>query len=465
MAEGRKQEENEESEEVQTIHANEGNISECPEGGENDLVEHVARGSARYESTRLESFSAMTKSLIIRAVIMYFIVSLLRLPATIDPETDGFSPTKILAFNMFEDGTVMDLYVYLSEKETFTEFMNPEALIWSEKGIIYGDWTSGPQGDGTRAHSVEIKTSEAVQNNGSLYLHVYVTRRGKSPDPAAGKEVYVPHQVAYSKKLLNKYKRLRHIDTINLTSATAEEFKRIETIREEVVSHWHPNLTINLVTDQTNWIQGYVPPPLDKNIEFLPGADRYKPVIYLNDFWNTMRDYQPINKATKVLQLSLTYQPLSLFEWQIYSAQTMRNKRTGNTFVDEWDEVQDSFKQALLETLPYLLALIMVKTLLHSVFELLAFRNSRKSLECLSVLSVFFTVFQSLLVLFYVFDINAVVKISFVVGLCIQIWKIHKDFNINHEARIFGLIPKGRFSYKGSYEETSTREYDELAFR
>jgi hypothetical protein len=53
-----------------------------------------------------------------------------------------------------------DLYVYLSEKETFTEFMNPEALIWSEKGMIYGDWTSGPQGDGTRMHSVEIKTSE-----------------------------------------------------------------------------------------------------------------------------------------------------------------------------------------------------------------------------------------------------------------------------------------------------------------
>jgi len=40
--------------------------------------------------------------------------------------------------------------------------------------------------------------------------------------------------------------------------------QKAETMKEEVVSHWHPNLTINLVTDQTNWIQGAVPPPLDE---------------------------------------------------------------------------------------------------------------------------------------------------------------------------------------------------------
>lgn len=32
---------------------------------------------------------------------------------------------------------------------------------------------------------------------------------------------------------------------------------------QELVSHWHPNLTINIVTDQTNWVYGQIPPPLD----------------------------------------------------------------------------------------------------------------------------------------------------------------------------------------------------------
>ncbi|PNF19201.1 Cleft lip and palate transmembrane protein 1 [Cryptotermes secundus] len=468
---------------IDAVHADEGNDSESPEGGENDVVAQVEQERERYQPTRLESFFAITKTLILRGIIMYVIVSLFRRPPTVVSGPNDVTPAKVLAFNMFENGTVMDLYVYISESEKFNDFSNPEALIWSEKGIIYGDWSSGSNSDGTRVRDVEIKTSEAVQNNGSLYLHVYVTRRGKSPDPAAGRGVYSPHQVTYNKKLLNKYKRLRYTKTHNLltgeTAATAEEVKKAETMKEEIVSHWHPNLTINMVTDQTNWIQGSVPPPLDEYIEFLPGGDRYKPVIYLNEYWNMLRDYQPINETTKTLQLTLTYQPLSLLKWQIYSTQTMRNKWTGNilgdAFVDEDDEYQDSLKEALLETSPYLLALTILISLLHSVFELLAFKNdiqfwnNRKSLEGLSVRSVFFNVFQSLIVMLYVFDndTNAVVKISCVVGLCIEVWKIHKvmDININREALIFGVIPRFSFSDKGSYIESSTKEYDTLAFR
>lgn len=34
-------------------------------------------------------------------------------------------------------------------------------------------------------------------------------------------------------------------------------------MNQEYISHWHPNLTINLVTDHTNWVYGQVSPPLD----------------------------------------------------------------------------------------------------------------------------------------------------------------------------------------------------------
>lgn len=50
----------------------------------------------------------------------------------------------------------------------------------------------------------------------------------------------------------------------------------------------------------------------------------------MNDFWNMQRDYQPLNDTVKELELKLTYQPLSLFKWQIYAAQTMRNKWTSS---------------------------------------------------------------------------------------------------------------------------------------
>ena len=32
----------------------------------------------------------------------------------------------------------------------------------------------------------------------------------------------------------------------------------------EIISYWHPNLTINLMDDQTPWAEGSVPQPLDE---------------------------------------------------------------------------------------------------------------------------------------------------------------------------------------------------------
>lgn len=249
----------------------------------------------------------------------------------------------------------------------------------------------------------------------------------------------------------------------------------------EILSHWHPNLTINLVTDQTNWVKGSVPQPLDEYIKFSKEIDTYYPVIFFNDYWNMMRDYTIIN-STDDLDLSLTYQPLSLFKWQLYAAQAAKNKWTSNLFgeslagsTDDSDEDQDSLKETLLDTNHYLLGITIAVSILHSIFELLAFKNdiqfwnNRKSLEGLSVRSVFFGVFQSLIVLLYVLDneTNIMIRLSCFIGLGIEMWKIQKvvDFKINKEDRIFGVIPKISFTDKGSYVDSSTKVYDNLAFK
>ena len=123
----------------------------------------------------------------------------------------------------------------------------------------------------------------------------------------------------------------------------------------------------------------------------------------------------PINKSVKTLNLTVTYQPISMFKWQMYSAQDMRNRfnlmaRLMSEENEHEDDDQDSIKEAFLETNIYLLVLTFVVSIIHSIFEFLAFKNdiqfwnNRKSLEGLSVRSVFFNVFQSLIVLLYVLD-------------------------------------------------------------
>merc|ERR1719273_352218 len=142
---------------------------------------------------------------------------------------------------------------------------------------------------------------------------------------------------------------------------------------------------------------------------------------------------------------------------------------------DRDDEDQDSIKEAFLETNLYLLIITFVISIVHSVFEFLAFKNdiqfwnNRKSLEGLSVRSVFFNVFQSLVVLLYVLDneTNTLIKVSCFVGLAIEIWKIHKvvDFSIDAENAILGIIPRLSFKDKGDYVESGTKMYDRMAFR
>jgi hypothetical protein len=55
----------------------------------------------------LESFFAFAKTLIIRGLIIYFITSFFRRPATVEPGPGGAVPSKVPAFNIFENGTVM----------------------------------------------------------------------------------------------------------------------------------------------------------------------------------------------------------------------------------------------------------------------------------------------------------------------------------------------------------------------
>ncbi|XP_047471837.1 cleft lip and palate transmembrane protein 1-like [Penaeus chinensis] len=445
-------------------------------------------GQQARQPTAGESFMSITKSLIIRAIIIYFITSFFRRPQQPagpqgGPEGQQVTQARTPALNLFQDGDNLDLYVYISELETFTDFDDPESLVWVKEDIVYGDWTSGPDSDGTFYHSLKIPTTENIRNNGSLFVHVYFVKSGFSPNPEAGEGLYNRKYTTYNSQRLNKYKRRRYRKTSNLitgeTELSEEEIMKAETMKEEVISHWHPNITVNIVHDFTQWTQGAVPPPLDEYVQFTPAADRYKPITFLNTYWNLVRDYRPINGTTEILDLTVTFQPLSLFKWQLYAAQAMKSRWPGTAMLEglggeEDDEDQDTIKEAFLETSPYLLALTMAVSLLHSVFEFLAFKNdiqfwnNRQSLEGLSVRSVFFNVFQSVVVLLYVLDneTNFVIKVSCFVGLGIELWKITKVTNvtINREKRIMG-IPTLKFTDKGTYVNSKTKAYDQMAYR
>ncbi|XP_053328642.1 putative lipid scramblase CLPTM1 [Spea bombifrons] len=383
--------------------------------------------------------------------------------------------------NLFPRDTLMDLHVFLSENEVFTEFNSSAALFWEQRDLVYGDWSSGENGDGCYEQYSEVTIPESVQRNGSFYIHVYLTKSGFHPDPSQ-KALHRRLATVHTSRMLNKYKRRRFLKTKNLltgeTEADPEMIKRAEDFGPiEVISHWHPNLTINIVDDHTPWVQGSVPPPLDQYVKFDAVSGDYYPILYFNDYWNLQKDYVPVNTSVTSLPLRLSFCPLSLWRWQLYAAQSSRSPWNflGEDLYEQSDEEQDSVKVALLETNPYLLALTITVSIVHSIFEFLAFKNdiqfwnSRQSLEGLSVRSVIFNVFQSLVVLLYILDneTNFVVQVSVGIGLLIDFWKITKvmDVRLDRENKIAGIFPRLTMKDKSTYVESSTKIYDDMAFK
>ena len=56
--------------------------------------------------------------------------------------------------------SLQELWVYLAEEQYFTDFNNSEKLVWHERGLKFGNWTDGPQMDGSRLFSTNIQASE-----------------------------------------------------------------------------------------------------------------------------------------------------------------------------------------------------------------------------------------------------------------------------------------------------------------
>lgn len=56
--------------------------------------------------------------------------------------------------------SVQDLHVYVSQNEIFSDFNNSDALFWSQRDLVYGDWTTGEASDGCYEHYGEMDIPE-----------------------------------------------------------------------------------------------------------------------------------------------------------------------------------------------------------------------------------------------------------------------------------------------------------------
>ncbi|TPX34032.1 hypothetical protein SmJEL517_g03174 [Synchytrium microbalum] len=377
-------------------------------------------------------------------------------------------------------GINLDLYVYLSESEEHPSFSDEKSLIWFQPNILFGNTSE------YRRLDTFYTPSEDVKNNGSLYAHMYLTPHGASPNPAA-KSYDAEHTLEYS-QMVTRYKRMKKVSTKKklvgvvgyqskdpepVVSEQSEEHDEegAEKKKEElpIISYWWPNISIALVMDQ-NQYPANLPPHIMKNVKLTPDGFSYYPIFYMNEFWLLHEKLYPINSTTSTLDVALQFYSLSSFYHQMYM-QLDDSFKQQSQMMGQSDGEKDEVKRMLLETNPYLMGITMFVSILHSLFDFLAFKNEvqfwqkKKDMEGLSFRTIVWNVATQFIIFLYLMDNETswMVLISSGVGLLIEMWKINKTVNVKTKA----TFPFVEFvdKVKASKLVRKTKKYDEIAFR
>ncbi|KAK3817984.1 MAG: cleft lip and palate transmembrane protein 1-domain-containing protein [Linnemannia elongata] len=396
----------------------------------------------------------------------------------------AFNPPK--AFPLWDDKTKADLFVYVSEDYEFNNFEDKNSLVWRSDDIELGDWTED------RVVDLSIKPSKHVQNNGTLYAHIYFAKRDTPLSPTS-KDFSLDNRVYTRKPLTRYFKKKREFKVKKLVGGKqeveAEPEKPVEepTVPEggsTIVSYWHQNLTIAVLADRTIIPYAALPPELKPmyQLESTGKHDEHGngfvlPVVYINDFWLLKEHMTAINETVKELPLRINFHPISYMKLQMYSSLDIGMSKQSGMMGGTGGEL-DEVKRMLVETNPFLLALTVIVSCLHSAFEMLAFKNDiafwkdKKGTAGLSVRSIFLDIAQQIIVFLYLMDNNAetsyMILIGQGVGLAIELWKVKKALKVDIVRSTTGMLPY-RLHFNTSEPlselEEKTKEYDEEAFK
>ncbi|ORZ01241.1 cleft lip and palate transmembrane protein 1-domain-containing protein [Syncephalastrum racemosum] len=414
-------------------------------------------------------------------------------PHPLDIPVNHLPPT---AVPLWQPATAMDLSIFVSEDEYFTAYQSKPTLFAED--ILLGDSSD------SREYHLDIPTTQAIQNNGSLYAHIFVMKKGAPIDP--GHARFMPDSIVYHRysKSLNRYypkksevkqKNLLHKDDeesdqkagYDKQEASSGNLLKDWTRQAPLASYWHENMTLSIISDpKTPIAKSAMQPATLKYIPFNTDLGRdasgkigfYRPIVFPNEFWLLRQNAYPINASVSSLPLTVHLEPLSMWKFNMYamfddSMKQQANNPLGGMSSHEMDEV----KRMLLETNPYLLVTTAAVSLLHSAFEFLAFKNDiafwkkKDNSTGVSVRTLITNIFFQIVIFLYLLDNNQdtswMILISQGVGLAIEIWKVFKalKYELIWNPGSFFPTVRTQESHGPSEEEDDTAKYDAIAFK
>ncbi|KAB5563110.1 cleft lip and palate transmembrane 1 [Coniochaeta sp. 2T2.1] len=395
-----------------------------------------------------------------------------------------------------EDSNV-DIVVTLSPSFALTPIKDTpeEYVVLKEKNFKIGNFSD------KRAIDTTINVPPSVQNNGTLWGHVYIGLTGASLDPtdasfdpASAYHFVHPLTQYIAKKKVFKTRSLLAGKNETQDEEDAKLKEEIKNTGPIVGSYYHPNTSLSFIPNTGVMVYPTTHAAVRQFLHLEPTGARdgsgqnswYYPILFVNTFWQLKSHMTLLNETVKTLPLHIDLDNLANWKFttmasiELSSRETARNAAYGQQLPGGGDGSEiEMVKEILLDTNPILLAITVVVSILHIILETLAFGSDiahyrkKKDNVGISVRSILANVFMQTVIFLYLIDQSAntswMILGSQGVGIIIEFWKITTIVNV----RIRPAPPGSLFPYRITFEdkhklsdtEEKTKEYDEIAFK
>jgi len=255
----------------------------------------------------------------------------------------------------------------------------------------------------------------------------------------------------------------------NMTEA--EVAARNSAAQDQWVPHFKPKLTISAVEDYTVYREGQIPPQILPSLQLLPESNAYLPVLFMNEFWLMKEQLLVVNESVPELTLEISFSVTTLMRWML-TVQMQTSMESQATL--HGADTSDDLKRMLTDTSPFLLGLTMFVSMLHMLFDFLAFKNdisfwkNNKSMRGLSLSTMLMNLFFQTVIFLYLLDNDTswMILMSNGVGLAIEVWKLRKAIkSVDVHTPAGARFPHLRITPTDSYALSDTKIHDEEAMR
>ncbi|KAG9518037.1 CLPTM1 domain protein, partial [Aureobasidium melanogenum] len=406
------------------------------------------------------------------------------------PSASSYSAIPNMIMPLWQQDTSMDINMYVSPSFVMPALshMPAESLVLQERNYHYGDWS-----DKRQVHTT-INIPQSVQENGTLWAHIYISQSGSVMDPTQpGYDSFKAYRV--TRPLTNYLAKKKIHKTRNLLDSSDPEEQVDEEPSGPVISNfYHPNFTLSIIPNVGTPVYAQMHPAMRQfvSLEATGARDEsgqngwYYPVLYLNTFWQLRSQMTELNSTVQEMPLNLDLQTDPNWKFSVMASmdegmkENARKIARGETTPGGGDGSElEMIKEVLLDTNMYLLGITGFVSVLHMIFEMLAFKNDvshwRKKKDNIgtSVRTILANVFMQCIIFLYLMDNNEntswMILFGQGMGIAIEAWKVTKAVDVRVRAAPEGSLIPYRVVFEDKHKlsdtEKKTQEYDEIAFR